>query len=354
MSFNLIKFILLLTVSLFFKSSVAQKYWIVGGKNALQGELPWVADFRVYDFHYCGGALIHPQWVLTAAHCIEDSVAGKTIRLNSINTNGVLNPMGGEEIVIIEQYRHPLFDASRLNNGYDIGLLKLASPVKSISPIDVVPSTDTLSAYATGALVKVAGWGLETTSSTSGPDTMKWVTTKVYDLSLCAGGTLSSKMFCLGYKKGETPSGAGSGDSGGPAWRELIGGKKQLIGVVSGGELNATAADTPGYFTKIAYFRSWLSSIMKTTEIQNSILSEDKVIFSMNQEIILVRFGDIIKTDIKIELYDMNGKTIISETKSQQSNQTFTIDASPLSSGMYALKLSEPQGSFLVKKIFKY
>lgn len=49
---------------------------IVGGKEAGKGDWPWQAllQSKRHGFQFCGGTLVHRQWVLTASHCVE----GKT------------------------------------------------------------------------------------------------------------------------------------------------------------------------------------------------------------------------------------------------------------------------------------
>ena len=44
---------------------------VIGGEDATPGAWPWqVAIYRFGVFH-CGGTLISPSFVLTAAHCVQ-------------------------------------------------------------------------------------------------------------------------------------------------------------------------------------------------------------------------------------------------------------------------------------------
>jgi secreted trypsin-like serine protease len=260
---------------------------IVGGAATPIEAYPWQAAVVLspakasgdaHERQFCGGSLITPSIVLTAAHCLYDNDPD----CNSIGAVDVCLPgdPGGDgtkrvdpddvdvvmgvaklstaapedEHPVQDVSNHPGFDSETFQN--DVGYLVLTAPVDltpAVQTIDLA-GDDEAAVWAPDTLVDISGWG-STFDGGDTVDTLRAANVPIVADSTCgASGVYGTEfdpatMVCAGYLEGGVDT--CSGDSGGPLESPLEGGGYRLVGITSWG-FGCAEPDAPGVYTRIA------------------------------------------------------------------------------------------------------
>lgn len=248
---------------------------IKGGRVAGVDEYPWLALIE-YDKQQtgCGGSLISHRYVLTAAHCLGNTIYGhpRKVRLSEFDTSTfptdtVETAGGGFEYVTVvvipieKEIIHPDFKRGKGTLINDIGLLKLtknAPYTEFIRPICLPYEDITLEPEADLRLT-VAGWG----SNGNISSTLKqYVHVPYVNATQCEDTfvenrshfTLTDKHICAG---GETGRDSCGGDSGGPLMHD-VGFSYIVVGVVSFGPAVCGQEGRPAVHTHVYKYIDWI------------------------------------------------------------------------------------------------
>ncbi|KAM5174175.1 LOW QUALITY PROTEIN: ovochymase-1 [Callospermophilus lateralis] len=235
---------------------------IAGGEEACPHCWPWQVGLRFLGDHQCGGAIIDPVWILTAAHCVQSKgnprswtvVAGDHDRTLKESTEQVRR---AKHIIVHEDFDIVTYDS-------DIALIQLSSPLEYNSVVRPVCLPHSMEPLFSSEICTVTGWG--STSEDGGlasrlqqiqvPVLERAVCERVYysahpggitDRMICAGSAVSGrKDFC-------------QGDSGGPLVCRHENSPFVLYGIVSWGA-GCIQPWKPGVFARVRVFLDWIQS----------------------------------------------------------------------------------------------
>ncbi|XP_006821988.2 plasma kallikrein-like, partial [Saccoglossus kowalevskii] len=133
---------------------------IVGGMAAQLGSWPWQVSVLRHGSHICGAVIIDPNWILTAAHCVDGySASSYELRMGFISqADSVPTEIRRSVNEII---MHPVYEYPPWYNDYDVALFRVEPAIEYteyIRPACLPPAND-LSFFHAGELCTVSGWG---------------------------------------------------------------------------------------------------------------------------------------------------------------------------------------------------
>ncbi|XP_061601124.1 tissue-type plasminogen activator-like [Cololabis saira] len=255
---------------------------IVGGSFIPIESHPWIAAiFQKRSRFLCGGSLISPCWVLTAAHCFpegKDTILKHLSMYLGKSATNESNPEREQSFSVEKLIIHQNFNELNYNN--DIALLKIKNDEGCAVKMDSVRTVCLPPPYTQlppGVTCNIAGFGKENFNSWHYSQLLKQAEVTLLPNAECKREVSYEKlftenMFCAASPDWSTD--ACKGDSGGPLVCEAAG-RMFLFGVVSWGE-GCASVNKPGVYTQVTQYNKWIAAKTGLLKYTNGLMYPQK------------------------------------------------------------------------------
>ncbi|KAK7125540.1 hypothetical protein R3I93_021036 [Phoxinus phoxinus] len=233
---------------------------IVGGVTVTsKGVWPWQVSLQAFGRHLCGGSVITPYWIVTAAHCVQEiSNARDWTVYAGFLTLSEMRHVAGNSVGRIVKH-----DFDPRTNENDIALMKLNRPftiTTNVRPV-CLPNKDMY--FSAPRESYVTGWG-SLYSGGGSSESLQEAKIRLIDRTTCNSrpvynGQITNTMICAGKLEGGVDS--CQGDSGGPLVTKENS-QWWLVGDTSWGD-GCAFRNKPGVYGNVTYFLDWIYEQMR-------------------------------------------------------------------------------------------
>lgn len=240
---------------------------IIGGRNADPHVAPWIVSLQFLSetygsYHFCGGSIIKPEWVITAGHCLKGMKGLQNVVVAAGRHNLAVAESTEQLRWLKIVYIHPKYAGGVGPN--DLALIRVKTPFTYDATVQEIALPAAGSAFPVGSAT-LYGWGSTTNLQRAPlPSTLQTMTVSLISVDQCRTAMASfanyiqnSNICTVGVFNGRPA--ACSGDSGSGLSQNGV-----LIGTVSWGLTPCATSKSASVYVRVSAFARWISNIINS------------------------------------------------------------------------------------------